>query len=185
RSVACGSSRRSGRPAWRELPCVTPAKAEVPLLAFLGRSRESGIPAFARMTKGMGGVTPFERSLRERIRAEGPITVEAYMAACNAHYYATRDPLGAGGDFTTAPEISQIFGELAGACLADCWRRAGAAQEAVYAELGPGRGTLAADALRVLRKAGFAGDAHLVETSPMLRAKQAEAVPGAAFHDRI
>ncbi len=133
----------------------------------------------------MGGVTPFERSLRERIRAEGPITVEAYMAACNAHYYATRDPLGAGGDFTTAPEISQIFGELVGACLADCWLRAGAAQEAVYAELGPGRGTLAADALRVLRKAGFAGDAHLVETSPMLRAKQAEAVPGAVFHDRI
>jgi NADH dehydrogenase [ubiquinone] 1 alpha subcomplex assembly factor 7 len=123
--------------------------------------------------------------LRERIRAEGPMTVEAYMAACNAHYYATRDPLGAAGDFTTAPEISQMFGELIGACLADCWRAAGAPRDAVYAELGPGRGTLAADALRVLNKAGFAGEAHFVETSPSLRQKQSVSVPAALFHDRI
>ena len=133
----------------------------------------------------MRPVTPLKRELRERIRDGGPITVEAYMAACNAHYYATRDPLGTGGDFTTAPEISQMFGELIGACLADCWRRAGAPQAAVYAELGPGRGTLAADAWRVLRMAGFAGDTHLVETSPLLRARQRQAVPGAIFHDRI
>ena len=123
--------------------------------------------------------------LRERIRAEGPISVEAYMAECNAHYYATRDPLGATGDFTTAPEISQMFGELVGACLADCWLRAGAPAAAVYAELGPGRGTLAADALRVIRQAGFSGTAHLVETSPSLRQKQALHVPDARFHDRI
>ena len=96
-------------------------------------------------------MTPFERALHERIKAEGPITVEAYMEACNAYYYATRDPLGARGDFTTAPEISQMFGEMVGAALADCWTRAGAPADAVYAELGPGRGTLAADALRVLR----------------------------------
>ena len=101
-------------------------------------------------------VTPLERALRERIAAEGPITVEAYMEACNAYYYATRDPLGARGDFTTAPEISQMFGELIGAALADCWQRAGRPADAIYAELGPGRGTLAADALRVLRAAGFA-----------------------------
>ena len=87
--------------------------------------------------------------MRERIAAEGPITVEAYMEACNAYYYATRDPLGARGDFTTAPEISQMFGEMVGAALADCWQRAGAPAEAVYVELGPGRGTLAGDALRV------------------------------------
>lgn len=123
--------------------------------------------------------------LRERIEAEGPITVEAYMAACNAHYYATRDPLGAAGDFTTAPEISQMFGELVGACLADCWRRAGSPVDAVYAELGPGRGTLAADALRTMRKAGFEGAPHLVETSPSLRQRQAETVPGSVWHDRI
>ena len=123
--------------------------------------------------------------LRERIRAEGGITVEAYMAACNAHYYATRDPLGAAGDFTTAPEISQMFGELAGACLVDCWLRAGSPGDAIYAELGPGRGTLAADALRVMRQAGFDGEPHLVETSPALRALQARAIPGAAWHDGI
>lgn len=123
--------------------------------------------------------------LRERIRAQGPITVEAYMADCNAHYYATRDPLGAAGDFTTAPEISQMFGELAGACLADCWRRAGAPGNAVYAELGPGRGTLAADALRVLRKAGFGGEVHLIETSAALRQAQAERLGDAIWHDRV
>lgn len=125
------------------------------------------------------------KQLRERILAEGPITVEAYMAACNSHYYATRDPLGAQGDFTTAPEISQMFGELIGACLADCWQRAGSPPDAIYAELGPGRGTLASDAFRALRRAGFAGSAHLVETSPSLRLCQAEKVAGAQFHDRF
>ena len=103
------------------------------------------------------------------------------MAACNAHYYATRDPLGAAGDFTTAPEIHQMFGEMVGACLADCWHRAGSA-EAIYAELGPGRGTLAADALRLL---GPSIEPHLVETSQVLRDAQLKHVPNAIFHDRI
>ena len=107
------------------------------------------------------------------------------MAACNAHYYATRDPLGAGGDFTTAPEISQMFGELIGAALADCWLRSGAPGEAIYAELGPGRGTLAADALRVMRGGGFVGEVHFVETSPTLRTAQTSAVQGVRFHDRL
>ena len=90
-------------------------------------------------------MTPLERALRERIAAEGPISVEAYMEACNQYYYATRDPLGTQGDFTTAPEISQMFGEMVGAALADCWTRAGSPSGAIYAELGPGRGTLAAE----------------------------------------
>ena len=130
-------------------------------------------------------MTPLERALRERIAAEGPITVEAYMEACNAYYYATRDPFGVQGDFTTAPEISQMFGEMVGAALADCWKRAGAPANAIYAELGPGRGTLAADALRVLRAAGFSGEVHLVEISPVLRNSQKEAVPDAVWHDSI
>jgi len=130
-------------------------------------------------------VSAFADRLRDQIKAEGPISVEAYMAACNAHYYATRDPLGAAGDFTTAPEISQLFGELVGACLADCWRRASAPEDAVYAELGPGRGTLAADAFRVMRQAGFGGEVHLVETSAALRQAQGERVSGANWHDRI
>src|SRR5947209_10919091 len=128
-------------------------------------------------------MTPFERALRQRISADGPISVEAYMEACNAYYYATRDPLGARGDFTTAPEVSQMFGEMIGAALADCWKRAGAPADAIYAELGPGRGTLAADALRMMRSAGFAEQAHLVETSPILRAMQKQAVPDAQWHD--
>ncbi len=123
--------------------------------------------------------------LRERIRTEGPIGVDAFMEACNAHYYATRDPLGAAGDFTTAPEISQLFGEMVGACLADCWQRAGTPADAVYAELGPGRGTLAADALRVMRKAGFGSEVHFVETSAALRQAQGERVEGAQWHNAI
>ena len=107
------------------------------------------------------------------------------MEACNAYYYATRDPLGRDGDFTTAPEVSQMFGELVGAALADCWVRAGTPPDAIYAELGPGRGTLAADALRVLRNGGFEGEVHLVETSPVLRSAQAEAVEGAQWHDSV
>jgi NADH dehydrogenase [ubiquinone] 1 alpha subcomplex assembly factor 7 len=130
-------------------------------------------------------LTLLERALRDRILSEGPITVEAYMDACNRHYYATRDPLGASGDFTTAPEISQMFGELIGACLADSWVRAGKPEEAIYVELGPGRGTLAADALRVMRQAGFGGEVHFIETSPVLRDLQRAAVPEAIWHESI
>lgn len=130
-------------------------------------------------------MTPLERALRERIAAEGPISVETYMEACNAYYYATRDPLGARGDFTTAPEISQMFGEMVGAALADCWKRAGSPGDAIYAELGPGRGTLAADALRMLRAVGFAGDVHLVETSPVLRDTQRQRIGSSQWHERI
>lgn len=130
-------------------------------------------------------MTPLERALHDRIRAEGSISVEAFMEACNHFYYSTRDPFGVRGDFTTAPEISQMFGEMVGAVLADVWKRAGASGDAIYAELGPGRGTLASDALRLLRAAGFAGEVHLVETSPVLRQAQKKAVPDAYFHDAI
>ncbi|TFI59881.1 class I SAM-dependent methyltransferase [Sphingomonas parva] len=104
------------------------------------------------------------------------------MAEANAHYYATRDPLGR--DFVTAPEISQMFGELVGLWLADLWSRAGG-PEAAYAELGPGRGTLAADALRAMRAAALAPPVHFVETSPSLRGEQAKRVPAAVWHDSV
>jgi NADH dehydrogenase [ubiquinone] 1 alpha subcomplex assembly factor 7 len=113
------------------------------------------------------------------------MTVEAFMAACNSYYYATRDPLGAKGDFTTAPEISQMFGELVGACLADCWVRAGKPDGVQYVELGPGRGTLACDALRVIRSAGLDPPVHFVESSPVLRDAQSRAVPDACWHDDL
>jgi SAM-dependent MidA family methyltransferase len=115
----------------------------------------------------------------------GPISVAHYMAEANAHYYANRDPLGAAGDFTTAPEISQMFGELIGLWLADLWMRAGRPSTAGYVELGPGRGTLAADALRAMRAAGLQPPAELVETSPVLRRAQAERVPAARWHDDL
>jgi SAM-dependent MidA family methyltransferase len=128
--------------------------------------------------------TPLEARLKARIAAEGPISVADYMAEANAHYYATRDPFGIEGDFTTAPEISQMFGELIGIWLADLWQRAGASQAARYVELGPGRGTLAEDALRAMRGAGLAPPVELVETSPLLRAAQAERIP-ARWHDDL
>ena len=123
--------------------------------------------------------------LRRMIAAQGPIPVSDYMALANAHYYATRDPLGASGDFTTAPEISQMFGELVGLALADVWTRAGRPAGLRYVELGPGRGTLAADALRAMRAAGLEPEVHFIETSPVLRAAQAERVPNALWHDDL
>ncbi|MBB3034130.1 class I SAM-dependent methyltransferase [Alteriqipengyuania lutimaris] len=107
------------------------------------------------------------------------------MGESNAHYYATRDPLGSGGDFTTAPEISQMFGELVGLWLADIWSRAGAPPDPLYCELGPGRGTLAGDGLRSMARFGLAPQVHFIEGSPTLRSLQAQAVPGAQFHEDL
>lgn len=129
--------------------------------------------------------------IRAEIAAEGPMRVDRYMALCLSHpqygYYMTRDPLGARGDFITAPEISQMFGELIGLWLVDLWQRSGSTSFHL-AELGPGRGTLMADALRAAGGApGFSDAArvHFVEISPALRAEQAARVPQASHHDSI
>jgi NADH dehydrogenase [ubiquinone] 1 alpha subcomplex assembly factor 7 len=116
------------------------------------------------------------------IRANGPMRLSDYMRRCNAHYYATRIPFGTGGDFITAPEISQIFGELIGVWAADMWQRAGSPTPFNLVELGPGRGTLMQDALRATAKVpGFhaAMSVHFVETSPVLRDEQKKRVPHA------
>jgi NADH dehydrogenase [ubiquinone] 1 alpha subcomplex assembly factor 7 len=107
------------------------------------------------------------------------------MAESNARYYAAKDPLGSGGDFVTAPEISQMFGELIGLWLADMWIRAGSEKPIHYVELGPGRGTLARDALRTMKRYGLTPQVHFVETSPALRKLQLEAMPDARFHDDL
>ncbi|AUW59986.1 methyltransferase [Sphingobium sp. SCG-1] len=107
------------------------------------------------------------------------------MAEANAQYYGTRDPLGAGGDFITAPEISQMFGEFVGLCLADVWQQSGRREGALYVELGPGRGTLAVDALRAMKAAALTPRPHFVETSPVLRDRQQAVVPTATFHDDL
>src|SRR4051794_39720793 len=112
--------------------------------------------------------------------------LDAFMARANAAYYATQDPFR---DFTTAPEISQVFGELLGAWAAVQWEALGRPDPVILAECGPGRGTLMQDALRTVGKVapefGAALELHLVETSPGLRACQAERLPGARWHDGI
>jgi NADH dehydrogenase [ubiquinone] 1 alpha subcomplex assembly factor 7 len=136
------------------------------------------------------------RELREIIAQEGPISLERYMSLALSHprygYYATREPFGATGDFITAPEISQMFGELIGLWAAEVWRLAGAPMPMRLVELGPGRGTLMADALRALQNVHAFADAievHLVETSPRLieaqRTRLAAFGTPAHWHARI
>ena len=112
--------------------------------------------------------------------------LDAFMARANALYYATHDPFA---DFTTAPEISQAFGEVLGAWAAVTWEGMGRPDPVVLAEAGPGRGTLMADALRAVARVAPAFRAavrvHFVETSPRLRAVQGAAVPQAQWHDRV
>lgn len=120
-------------------------------------------------------MTPLTDILKALIATRGPLPLSDYMAECLFHpehgYYATRDPLGAAGDFITAPEISQMFGELIGLSLAQSWLDQGAPKPFTLAELGPGRGTLMADILRATRGVpGFhdAAQIWLVEASPTL-----------------
>jgi NADH dehydrogenase [ubiquinone] 1 alpha subcomplex assembly factor 7 len=127
---------------------------------------------------------PLETLLKERIRAQGPISVSDYMALALTHptygYYVRKDPLGVQGDFITAPEISQVFGELIGAWMAAQWLRMGK-PEAALVELGPGRGTLMADCLRATKHVPEFHDSvsvHLVEISPALKEKQWQALAG-------
>lgn len=128
---------------------------------------------------------PLTELLRRRIRLTGPITIADFMAEALGHpdhgYYMTRDPFGARGDFITAPEISQMFGELIGLWCAEVWRAGIAPRPVHLVELGPGRGTLMADALRAARMAPeflAAASIHLVETSPVLTGMQGQALAG-------
>ena len=123
-------------------------------------------------------------TFRRLIERHGPMPVSRYMGESNSRYYTSRDPLGANGDFTTAPEISQMFGEMVGLWIADLWSRSGR-PDAAYVELGPGRGTLAKDVLRALASQGLRPPVHLVEGSQALREVQAGALAEAQFHDGI
>ncbi len=115
----------------------------------------------------------------------GPISVMHYMGEANTRYYMSRDPLGEGGDFITAPEISQMFGELIGLWLADMWIRAGREEPVHYVELGPGRGTLARDALAAAKRYGLEPKVHFVETSTALKDIQLVTVPQATWHNDL
>lgn len=137
-------------------------------------------------------MNPLKDFIRSEIAESGVMTFERYMSLALAHpqwgYYRSKDPLGLDGDFTTAPEISQIFGELIGLFLADYWLRAGKPKPFSLVELGPGRGTLASDLLRATKGVPEfhpSFQLHLVETSPVLRAKQQEKLQSvhAIWHD--
>jgi len=141
-------------------------------------------------------MTPLAAEIRRMIAVDGPLPVGRFMALCLGHprhgYYATRDPFGACGDFITAPEISQMFGELIGLWAAELWQRMGAPRCVSLVELGPGRGTLIADALRaakVVPAFRAALSIRLVEASPALRARQAAVLEKLdlplAWHDDI
>src|SRR5437016_2113856 len=126
-------------------------------------------------------MTLLEAELRRIIAADGPMSVATFMGLCLGHpvhgYYSTRDPFGRAGDFITAAEISQMFGELIGLWAAAVWQAMGAPARVALVELGPGRGTLMADALRAARVVpAFAAalHVHLVETSPVLQRQQQE-----------
>lgn len=127
--------------------------------------------------------TPLEREIMHLIAEEGPIGFDRYMDLCLSHpvhgYYRSRDPFGRKGDFITAPEVSQMYGELIGVWCVDAWDAMGRPDTIRIVELGPGRGTLMADVMRSLGAIGSfqaAVDIHLVETSPVLKARQAEAL---------
>ena len=143
---------------------------------------------------GVSGAGDLRDQLARRIRATGPLSLADYMEAAlwdKQHgYYATRAPIGAKGDFITAPEVSQVFGELIGLWCADLWQKMGAPDPVLVCELGPGNGTLMADFLRsarILPEFRRAIRLHLVERSPALRAIQEKklAGEGAAWHEPL
>ncbi|MCT8996791.1 class I SAM-dependent methyltransferase [Chelativorans intermedius] len=124
-------------------------------------------------------MTALKERIARLIAATGPMSIADYMATClfdpDHGYYTTREPFGRAGDFITAPEVSQMFGELVAIWLHMAWRACGAPRDAVFVEIGPGRGTLMKDMLRTLARldAGFAARRFaMVETSPRLTALQ-------------
>ncbi|MDF1734137.1 MAG: SAM-dependent methyltransferase [Minwuia sp.] len=139
--------------------------------------------------------TALEETLVAEIAADGPMPLDRFMRRAlfdpEYGYYTTSEPFGVAGDFITAPEISQMFGELLGLWAADMWQRMGAPENIVLAEIGPGRGTLMADALRAIHRAApqmlATGTVCLVEASPRLQAVQAERLAGhrISFVDRV
>jgi len=135
---------------------------------------------------GIFPLSVIHKQIFVEIERDGVMPIDRYMEICNTHYYSTRDPLGANGDFTTAPEISQIFGEIIGVWAIERWQKLGSPKEFALVELGAGRGTLMADLLRAARVLPeFQPQIHIVEISPILREKQQAAIKNATWHESM
>ncbi len=131
-----------------------------------------------------------EDIIKAQIKAQGPIDIGAYMMLALGHpqhgYYMKKDPFGAQGDFTTAPEISQMFGEVLAAWIADVWFKVGQPEKWALLECGPGRGTLMADILRTFKAIGVVlPTPYLLEISPVLKAMQQERIAGGVWIDQL
>lgn len=127
--------------------------------------------------------TPLSHIIREKIKENGPMPISEYMGLCLGHpehgYYMKQDPFGREGDFITAPEVSQMFGEMLGAWIIDTWQKMGMPSDITLLECGPGRGTLMSDILRVAKQVPEFWQAvhvQLMETSPVLKDKQEKAL---------
>ena len=157
--------------------------------------RGSGAHAEVDLRQAVSDFSPLQAEIHKLIRSSGPMPVWRYMKLCLTHpehgYYIARDPLGREGDFTTAPEVSQMFGELLGLWTASVWKSIGSPPMLRLVELGPGRGTMMADALRAIRVLPPLYQSlhiHLVEVNPVLREKQQATLSGArniTWHDDI
>ncbi len=153
------------------------------------------VSSFFQALRAVTEFSPLLSEIRRLIKSSGPMPVWRYMELCLMHptlgYYVSRDPLGREGDFTTAPEVSQMFGELLGLWTASVWKSMGSPTTFHLIELGPGRGTMMADALRALRVVPplyQTLSVHLVEISPVLREKQRAMLTGVrqiSWHDTI
>lgn len=149
----------------------------------------------ARPGKPVTEPSPLQNEIRKLIKSSGPMPVWRYMELCLLHpqfgYYVSRDPLGREGDFTTSPEVSQMFGELLGLWAASVWRAIGSPPILRLVEIGPGHGTMMADALRALRVLPPLYQSltiHMVEINPVLREKQRATLSGVrniSWHDSL